>query len=361
MDWYNIHFLNIELFWLSFVIVGLLGLLVFRSSIELKLPASIIRTISQRQYRHPQFELLNDIVNRKHKKYDSRRRAGCFFFYVVLILLISASLAQPYRAGKQLPEPPRYRDIMFVVDTSVSMNLRDYVVKDQRIARMEMMKNVLSHFIQQLQGNRIGVVAFSEQAYTLVPLTTDYRLLNTQINRLESATLTGRTNDLSHALLYTFKKLNTAEQPDEEENAKPVIVLLTGANRPRRDIDPRAVARFFRENNYTLHTIAIGAPGYEAEEKNTISLIYHPANFRLLNEIATEAGGLFFWAKNTESLKQAIQVVQQSSERKVQVQARYIELPLYHWPLLASLVWILFWQLIPVAEILLVRFRKANI
>jgi len=355
--WQDIHFAYPGIFWTALGVLLFMLVIVSGKLFRLKLPALLISSVAKRYYRHPKFALLHEAVTKSSQTASKRIHWAGLLFYAVLSAFISASLAQPYQVGKQLPEPPRYRDIMFVVDTSINMILRDYAVQGQRVQRMTMMKDVLSHFIDQLQGNRMGVIAFSEQAYTLVPMTTDYVLLNTQIQRLDSATLTGRTNNLSHALLYTYKQL-VGDSHGDELDVRPVVVLLTSVNRPTRDMDPKAVARFYKQNSFYLHTVAIGAPDYIGEEKNSVSLIYHPANFKLLEDVATESGGLFFWAKNTDSLKQAIQTIQQASLRKVEAQARYIEIPLYHWPLLAALVWIILWQLLPAVSSLLSRDRK---
>ena len=341
-----IHFASPAMFWFGIVPIVVLFLLFASKKFQLLLPGWLSDAAGRRYFRHPDFDLLRKASQQKAGVTKKTGRWGIVVFYLVLFSLVVISLAHPYRVGEKLPEPPRYRDVMFVVDTSINMVLRDYAVQGERVQRMTMMKDVLSHFVKQLQGNRMGVIAFSEQAYTLVPLTTDYDLLNTQIQRLDSASLTGRTNDLSHALLYAFKQLSGTQQP-AGDTASPVIVLLTSVNRPSRDIDPRAVARFYRERGYVLHSVAIGAPDYAAEEQNTMSLIYHPANFKLLEDVAGEAGGMFFWAKNTESLQQAIETIQQASLRKAEQQARYIEIPLYHWPLLLALAWIVLWQTLP--------------
>lgn len=357
--WSEIHFANPGLLWVGLVVFMLVLVFVLLRKPALGLPEGVVNSVSRRYYRHPNFTLLHEASHRNTSRGKAANRWAVFVFYAVLCVLILFSLAHPYRIGEKLPEPPRHRDIMFVVDTSINMVLRDYAVQGQRVQRMTMMKDVLSHFINNLQGNRMGVIAFSEQAYTLVPLTTDYELLNTQVQRLDSATLTGRTNDLSHALLYTYKQLSGDREPTESE-ASPAIVLLTSVNRPSRDLDPRAVARFYRERGFALHTVAIGAPDYAAEEKNSMSLIYHPANFRLLEQVASESGGLFFWAKNTESLQRAIDAIQQASLRKAQQQVRHIEIALYHWPLLLALCWILCWQLVPFVVAPLIRNRQAT-
>lgn len=264
--------------------------------------------------------------------------------YMVLLTLLVISLAQPYKTGKKLPDPPLHRDIVFLVDTSVSMILRDYIVNGVRTERLTVMKNVLAHFIEQLKGNRIQIIAYSENAYTLVPLTTDYQLLNIQLQRLDAASLTGRSSDLSNALLYALQNYTqsskrTGIQPSDDN--KPVFVMLTDANRPVRYIDPRIAASYVAQHGIRLHTIAIGAGSYEAEDQEHISLIYHPTRFDLLEQIANAAQGQFFWAKDSSSLSRALKTINEGEKRRGHVELQYIQLPLYYWPLVVAILWLL--------------------
>lgn len=352
-DLSNIQFAEPQWLWLLPVILLLLWAGLRSHLFRLGLLSHFPQHTSRQIYRHPAFDLLKQIVSRQDQAAQAGERVSLVLSYAVLLLLICLSLAQPYHAGKKLPEPARYRDIMFIVDTSVSMMLRDYTVEQQHVDRMTMMKAVLSHFIEQLQGNRIGIIAFSEQAYTVTPLTSDYRLLYTQLQRLEPASLTGRTNNLAHVLLYSFKQMSVDQQAEDQH--KPVLVLVTDANRPARDLDPHAAARYIGSKGYRLHTIAIGAPSYEGAEQDVNSLIYQPTNFKLLREIATATSGKFYWARNTASLQDAVLTIQQAEQRNIDVEPRYIRLPLYHWPLSLAIVWICLWQLLPFAKLLYTR------
>lgn len=294
-------------------------------------------------YRHPRLDALRELDSIRLQQQAAhgafRRWAG----YALLLLCIHVALAQPYRPGRQLPTPPEYRDTIFIVDTSISMVLRDYLVAGERVDRMTILKSVLTHFIEQLKGNRIGLIVFSEQPYTLAPLTADAALLKTLVRRLEPATLTGRTTDLGKAMLYTLQQL---QQADESKLAqKPVLVLITDVNRTNRDMDPSAVAAYLHAQGYRFHTIGIGAASYEAQESDSRGLIYQPANFDLLKSIAESGGGRFSWADNAASLQAAIQAIQSAERRQVTVEPRYVMVPLYQWPLLAGLLWLVASQL----------------
>jgi len=337
---------NIQLtqpLWLLIAPVGILLLLYFqfikRRSISSM--TSWIHGLSRDIYRHPVFSR----ITKTPSETSLTKRRPWFFnllSYSILLLLVSLSLAQPFRVGEKLPEPPEYRDIVFIVDTSVSMVLRDYLVNGVRTQRMTVLKNVLTHFVDQLKGNRIQIIAYSEQAYTMVPLTTDYDLIKFQLQRLEPASLTGRSSDLSRALLYALQPYKNKITTDE---SRPVFVMLTDADRPVRNVDPKVAAEYVAQEGIRLHTIAIGAGSYEAEDKEHVSLVYHPTSFYLLEQIARLGNGQFFWAKDSNSLRDALISINETEKRKIQNEPEYIKQPLYFWPLLLSLLWLLLLQL----------------
>lgn len=332
--------------WLAIYPLSLLLLaFLFRWQSRALLPwHSLLPLWSRRRYRHPLQHLLA-AMNRTTLADDNRRfHWQEFLLYAVLLGLLQLALAQPYRIGAKIPEPPPQRDAAFIVDTSVSMLLRDYLVDGQRTDRMTMLKGVLDYFITRLSGNRLAVMVFSEEAYTLVPLTNDYALLRHQMQRLEPAVLTGRTTDLSKALLYAGHEYASGS------TEKPALILITDASRPHRDIDPRAVAKHLAASGFRLHVIAMGAASYDAQERDAYTLVYHPANFKLLEDIASAGQGRFFWAKSTTELNRALQEIQQTEQRIPDATAEFVHLPLYHWPLLAALLWLTLWQLLPLAR-----------
>jgi len=331
----NIHLL--EPYWLLLTPVVLLSVVIGKR--VLRWPSfsvtSWLQLAGTRTYRHP---LLDLIV----QQYPGSSRSGTqrylqVIILMIILLLLSISLAQPYRKGKQLPDPPQHRDVIFLLNTSVSMVLRDYIVDDNRIDRLTMLKNVLTHFVDQLQGNRIQFIAFAENAYTLVPLTSDHALLKYQLQRLQAASLTGRSSDPSQAILYALQ----TQQQTTAQDARPVFVMLTDASRPRRHIDPRIAAQLVAEHGIRLHIIAVGAGSYAAEDTAAIALIYHPASFQLLEDIARFGNGQFFWAKDPATLTKALLTIQQAEKRRISAEPVYITQPVYFWPLGAALLLIL--------------------
>lgn len=249
----------------------------------------------------------------------------------------------------RIPDPPLHRDIVFLVDTSVSLVLRDYIINGRRTDRMTMLKIVLNHFIDKLQGNRISLIIFSEQAYNYVPLTTDYALLRYQLNRLQPAVLTGRTTDISRGLLYALQQLKNPAPQDQArtEDNNPVLVLISDVNRPNRDIDPRVVAKLLAKQSIRLHAIALGAASDAANENAATGLVYQPVNFKLIQQVAESANGKFFWANNVENLQAALIAIQSSEKKHIKAEPVFIRNTLYSWPLAAALIWIALGSLVP--------------
>ncbi len=344
----DIHFAS-PVWLLAIAAIGLPLLYIVRKTGQ-ALPslAQWLNSFTHEVYRHP---LAASLVkkSRTTERVSSLKKYFSLLSYILIITLLSISLAQPYQLGKKLPEPPQHHDIVFLVDTSVSMILRDYLVNGQRTERITVMKNVLAHFIDQLKGNRIQLIAYSEQAYTLVPLTTDYSLLKFQLQRLDAASLTGRSSDLSNAMLYALQNYTlTTNQTgiNPADDNKPVFVMLTDANRPIRNIDPVIAAEYVALQGIRLHTIAIGAGSYAAEDKEHSSLIYHPARFDLLKKIASAAQGRFFWAKDRASLGNALRTINEGEKRRGQSEPKFIQRPLYFWPLAAAMIGLLLIYLI---------------
>jgi Ca-activated chloride channel family protein len=336
-DWLGeLYFLHPGWLWafpLSALVVA--WLLRYRCLEALKLPSLFLA----RACRHPRLDILLQL-ERQASRRQPGRHSRQWAAYAVFLLFIHLALAHPYRLGRALPAPPEYRDTLFLVDTSISMVLRDYLVAERRTERMTILKSVLTHFIDQLPGNRIGLIAFSGLPYTVAPLTADYALLKSRIQRLRPAVLTGNTSDLGTALIYVLQQLQQPQMADH----KPVLVLISDVNRSSREIDPGAVAAYLNKQGYRLYTIGIGSSSYDAREDSSLGLTYEPASFALLEVIAEKGGGRFYWADNASGLQAAVQAIQSGERHTVVANPRHITLPLYHWFLFAGLVWLMLVQ-----------------
>jgi Ca-activated chloride channel family protein len=328
-DTVRLGFLHPQWFWLLPVMLAATLLLrrIGRRSDSASLATTMVATPPG--YIHPLVQLLPRLA--EQRKLTRMRILG----YGLALTCLITSLAQPVRIGERLPDLPQERDIVFIVDTSISMTLRDYVLNQQRIDRMTLLKGTLDRFVQQLPGERIGVIVFGEAAYTLVPLTRDHSLVRRMLARIQ-ATMAGRYNAIGEAIALAVKP---AEQPSSAQARRHrVLVLLTDADRPTGAIKPETAAELAQQARLPLYTVAIGASSRAAEEKRVTGLLYEPVDIGLLQRIAQRTGARSYQAGDARALEQAIHDIVRHESNKAAVTPRYEQQPLYQWPLLIGLV-----------------------
>ncbi len=250
--------------------------------------------------------------------------------WLALASLVVA-LAQPVRIGSKLPDPPRERDIVFIVDTGVSMILRDYLLDGQRVARITLLKGLLDRFVQKLHGERIGVVVFGEAAYTFVPLSRDSQLVRRMLSRIETG-MAGRFKAMGEAIALAVR--DSRDNPER----KRLLILFTDANQTSGRITPQAAADLAAEASLPLYTVAIGAASYAAEEQRKTGLIYHPVDRALLDDLARRTGAQSYHATDPAALEKAITDIDQREKNLRAAEPRFYRMALYPWPLLTGLL-----------------------
>jgi Ca-activated chloride channel family protein len=274
---------------------------------------------------HPLIGLLQPAMEGK------RGRHAGWLYWVVLACLVLA-LARPQRLGEWLPpQPPPSRDITLIVDTSVSMALRDYELDGRRIDRMTLLKGILARFVAGLPGDRIAVVVYGDHPYTLVPLTSDHALVRTMLMRIGIG-LAGRTDGMGAAVALAVKQ-DAGRAPRRR-----VLILFSDGARPTGDITPRAAAALAAQDHMRLYTVAIGARTAGAAEHSAATLVYDPADRRRLAAMAKRTGGRLYWAGDSRALSRAIHDIARLETPPVKRKPRQLHQPLYQWPLLAGLL-----------------------
>lgn len=281
---------------------------------------------SRHRVKHPLVHLIPRVSGAHH-----RYLASGVLLWLVLGCLVLA-LSQPVRIGKQVSEPVRERDIVFIVDTSLSMILRDYVLNGQRIERISLLKNLLKQFVGNLRGERISVIVFGETAHTLVPLTQDRQLLTGMISRL-SAGMVGRYNAMGDAIALAVREAGKKQQRGR------ILVLFTDAGQHTGRIEPQAAAQLAAEAGLPLYTVAIGASAMEAQEQRKFSgLLYQTVDMELLNVLAQATGGNSYQAGDGNALERVVADITRHEDNIADQKIRYMQKSLYMWPLLAGLI-----------------------
>lgn len=224
-------------------------------------------------------------------------------------------------------------DIALTIDISSSMLAEDFQPQN----RMEVAREKLKRFVMGRKSDRVGLVAFSGEALTQVPLTTDYPVVlaaidNLQVGQLEDGTAIGT------AIATAANRLRNS--PGRSR----VMVLLTDGENNRGAIDPRTAAQAAGTFGIRIYTIGVGSEGMAPVPvgRGLFGLRYENRPVKidepLLTEIATTTGGKYFRAKDAAALQAIYEQIDRLERSAVEAKAfiRYTER--FRWPLLFGVV-----------------------
>ncbi len=220
--------------------------------------------------------------------------------YVLLSALIIA-LARPrtYTVSTN-QDDTKGIDIMLAVDVSYSM-----LAKDLEPDRLTALKSIAQKFVDKRPNDRIGVVIYTGEAYTKVPVTTDHQVLTEELANLNPAGLQPGTA-IGEGLSVAVSHLKNSKA-----KSKIVILMTDGVNTIENAMPPQVAAELAKNNNIKVYTIGIGTNGFALMPTQTDifgDLVFTEAEVKIdeptLREIAESTGGKYFRATSNASLQQ---------------------------------------------------------
>ena len=250
---------------------------------------------------------------------------------VLVLLFALLALAQPewIKPLKSQTSTQSSRDIQFVVESSVTFVLPDYELNGKPVERMQVVKAVLEDFIQQLKGNRFGLSIFAEQAYMLLPMTSDARAAQLSLQRLKPF-LAGRTDE------GMGEALGLALQQIDQEGTSPnriVVLISDGLSRPSA-MPLKSIVQYAQAMNVPIYTIGIGAGSAQADRRQYAGLNYAPLDPTVLKWLAQQTGGDYFRVSSGEALQQVLAEIRATAGKPVVLPPPPPQhIPLYFWPL----------------------------
>jgi len=168
------------------------------------------------------------------------------YVLVVAIIFISIALIGP-KVGQKLQKIKRKGiDAVIALDISTSMNAEDVAP-----SRLELTKYEAGKFIDNLRGDRIGLVAFAGVSYLHCPLTLDYGAAKLFLNAIDSKVIGVQGTAIADAIntaIETFK--------GKEKKHKAIIVISDGEDH-EGNIDE--VVKLASDNGIVIYSIGIGS------------------------------------------------------------------------------------------------------
>lgn len=243
-----------------------------------------------------------------------------FIFRLLTICCLIIALARPQTRNDEQLVNGEGIDIVLCLDISGSMLSQDFTPN-----RMEAAKNVASEFIDNRPTDRIGLVIFSGEAFTMCPLTTDRNVLKAQLFNVQSGLLEDGTA-IGSGLATGVDRLRNSPSKSK------VIILLTDGENNGGLIDPNTAKEIAKSVGVRVYTIGMGTEGYAPVPVQTpagVVMQREKVNIdeKLLTQIANETGGHYYRAKDNESLKGIYDEIDKLEKSKIEVNTihRYTE------------------------------------
>jgi Ca-activated chloride channel homolog len=267
-----------------------------------------------------------------------RSRIGLLLWLLPVLAgaLMIVGLARPQRADGRTLITANGIDIVLGLDVSGSMQALDFQIDHQRVNRIEVVKSVVSKFIEERQDDRIGIIAFAGTPYLVSPITLDHDWLQQNLERVAVGSVDDGTA-IGSALAASVNRLRLTQA-----KSKVVILLTDGVNNTGK-ISPLAAAEAAKAMGVKVYTIGVGVRGEAPLPVRDAAGRWHIVTAKVdvdektLQAIAEETGGKFYRATDTDSLQRIYEQINRLEKTAQTVQKFEHTEELYPYWLIAAL------------------------
>src|ERR1700723_2277518 len=272
-----------------------------------------------------------------------RSRIGLFVWLLPILAgaLIIVGLARPQRMHGRTEVTAHGIDIVLGLDVSGSMQALDFQIDNQRVNRIEVVKSVVSKFIDERPDDRIGIIAFAGAPYLVSPITLDHDWLQQNLERVNIGGVDDGTA-IGSAIAASVNRLRTTPAKSK------VVILLTDGMNNTGKISPLAAAEAARALGVKIYTIGVGVRGMAPipvrDQAGRMRLIMDKVDVdeKTLQTIAQETGGTFYRATDTDSLEKIYEQINRLETTAQTVQKFEHREELYSWALIPSAAFLCF-------------------
>jgi Ca-activated chloride channel family protein len=236
-----------------------------------------------------------------------------FVLRCLAIASLIVALARPQHKFTEQQTQGEGIDIVLCFDISGSMTEKDFLPN-----RLQASKDVALDFVNARVGDRIGVVIFSRQSFTLCPLTTDKNTVLSQISRIQSGYLTEDGTAIGSGLATSVDRLKNSKTKSR------IVILLTDGVDFGGTIPPDIAKEMAKLYKIKVYTIGVGS---EKEIDEQVETPFGKMNNKkklefnevLLKDIANETGGQYFHATDRDALEKIYTSINQLEKSTIEV------------------------------------------
>jgi len=240
------------------------------------------------------------------------------YLRLAALILIVIALARP-QAADDLTKRKEGIAIMLSIDCSSTMLAEDLGLgkyglleffedtgakKEERLNRIDAVKQVAREFVKAQPNSMLGVVAFAAYAYVLCPPTFDQEWVLSSIDYLKMGMIKDATA-LGSGILAGVNSLSQVKAKSK------VIILLTDGNSNYGKVPPLVAAKTARSLGIKIYTIGIAGkksalyPKKDAQGRKSYEYVNIEMDEEALRKIAEVTGGVYYRVETISGLKES--------------------------------------------------------
>lgn len=235
---------------------------------------------------------------------------ACFALQLVALGGLIVALARPQKHDSLHSQNVEGTDIVLALDISSSM-----LANDLKPTRFEAAKSVATQFVGQRANDNIGLVVFSGESLSLMPLTSDKAALVNAIQGVKVGDLNDGTA-IGDGIASAINRITSGQAKSKS------IILLTDGTSNAGDVAPSTAAQIAKEKGIKIYTIGVGTNGsiqitdpYGFSTTTMETKIDEGA----LKNIAQITNGKFFRATDSRMLREVFAEIDALEKTKLNV------------------------------------------
>jgi Ca-activated chloride channel family protein len=221
-----------------------------------------------------------------------------FIIWLLAISSLIVAVARPQFGSRLKTEKREGVELIIGLDVSNSM-----LAEDIQPNRLERSKRAISRLVDNLSDDKIGLIVFAGDAYTQLPITTDYPSAKLFLNAVNTDIVPQQGTAIGRAI-----EMASASFSPQFTGSKAVIIITDGEN---HEDDAIGAAKSASENGIIVHTVGMGLPqggpipvyrngqkDYRKDKDGNV--VVTKLNEEMLQKIAAAGNGIYVRANNAQ-------------------------------------------------------------